>query len=50
MALISIIDIIITLGKRNTAFRGNWNKDFLEKDGNVMYFVNWKERFDETLK
>ena len=50
MALISIIDIIITLGKRNTAFRGNWNKDFLEKDGNVMYFVNWKAKFDETFK
>jgi hypothetical protein len=45
-----IIDIIITLGKRNIAFRGNRNKKLLEEDGHYMYFVNWKAKFDETLK
>ena len=39
-ALISIIDIIITLEKRNITFKSNRNKEFLEEDGNVMYFVN----------
>ena len=41
-ASILIIDIIITLGKRNIAFRGNRNKELLEEDGHYMYFVNWK--------
>jgi hypothetical protein len=50
VALISIIDFIITLDKRNIAFRGNWNKELLEEDGNFMCFVNWKAKFDETLK
>ena len=50
VALISIIDFIITLGKRNIAFRGNWNKEHLEEDGNFMCFVNWKAKFDEKLK
>ncbi|XP_056017385.1 52 kDa repressor of the inhibitor of the protein kinase-like [Ostrea edulis] len=49
-ALTSIIDIIITLGKRNIAFRGNWNKEISEEDGNFMFFINWKATFDETLK
>ena len=40
--LISIINIIITLGERN--------KELLEEDGNCMYFVIWKAKFDETLK
>lgn len=49
-ALTSIIDIIITLGKRNIAFRGNWNKEISEEDGNFMFFINWKATFDETFK
>jgi hypothetical protein len=50
VALISIIDLIITLGKRNIKFRCNWNEERLEKDGDFMFFVNWKAKFDETLK
>jgi hypothetical protein len=50
VALISIINFIITLDKRNIAFRGNWNKELLEEDVNFMCFVNWKAKFDETLK
>jgi hypothetical protein len=34
-ALISIIGIIVTLSTWNIAFRGNWNKEFLEEDGKL---------------
>jgi hypothetical protein len=47
---LSLIDVIITLGKRNIACRGNWNKEAPEDDGNVMFFVNWKSSFDLVLK
>ncbi|CAC5381162.1 unnamed protein product [Mytilus coruscus] len=49
-SLLSLIDVIITLGKRNIALRGNWNKEISEEDGNFMYFVNWKSSFDLVLK
>ena len=39
-SLLSLIDVIITLGNRNIAFRGNWNKETTEEDGHVMFFVN----------
>jgi hypothetical protein len=45
-----ITDIIITLDKINIALRSSWNKEFSAEDGNGMYFVNWKAKFDETLK
>ncbi|CAG2185181.1 unnamed protein product [Mytilus edulis] len=50
--LLSPIDynVIITLGKRNIALRGNWNKEISEEDGNFMFFVNWKSSFDLVLK
>jgi hypothetical protein len=31
-SLLSLIDVIITLGKRNIAFRGNWNEATSEAD------------------
>ena len=49
-SLLSLIDVIITLCKRNIAFRGNWNKEASEEDGNCMFFVNWKSSFDLVLK
>jgi hypothetical protein len=39
-SLLSLIDVIITLGNRNISFRGNWNKETTEDDGHVMFFVN----------
>ena len=48
--VITLIDVIITLGKRNIEFRGNWNKETSEEDGNFMLFVNWKSSFDLVLK
>ncbi|KAK5868034.1 hypothetical protein PBY51_012481 [Eleginops maclovinus] len=47
-ALLSIIDIIVCLGKRNVPFRGNWEGS--SENGNFNYFVNWKAQFDTTLK
>ena len=49
-SLLFLIDVIITLGKRNIAFRGNWNMGTSEEDGNFMFFVNWKSSFDLVLK
>jgi hypothetical protein len=43
-------DLSYTLGKRNIAFRGNWNMETSEEDGNFMFFVNWKSSFDLVLK
>lgn len=48
--LLSLIDVIITLAKRNIAFRGSWNKDTSEEDGNFMFFIHWKSNFDKVLK
>ena len=48
-SILSIINIIIVLGKRNIAFRGNWNKETSE-DRNFMFFVNWKANFDQVLQ
>ncbi|CAG2212940.1 unnamed protein product [Mytilus edulis] len=42
--------VIITLGKRNIALRGNWNKEISEEDGKFHVFVNWKSSFDLVLK
>ena len=41
-SLISIIDVIIRLGQRNIAFRGNWVKEDGKEDGNFQYFIHWK--------
>jgi hypothetical protein len=49
-SLLSLIDVVITLGKRNIAFRRNWNKETSEEGGNFMFFVNWKSSFDLVLK
>lgn len=48
--LLSVLDITLNLGKRGIAFRGNWNGETLEEDGNFQHFVNWKSEFDDTLK
>ena len=41
-SLSSIIDVIISLGQRNIAFRGNWVKEDGKEDGNFQYFIHWK--------
>ena len=48
--LISIIDVVIILGQRNIAFRGNWDKVKQEEDGNFKFFVRWKAEYDTVLK
>uniref|UniRef100_A0A667WQR9 TTF-type domain-containing protein n=1 Tax=Myripristis murdjan TaxID=586833 RepID=A0A667WQR9_9TELE len=48
--LSSILDIILNLGKRNVALRGNWDEEAHEEDGNFKHFVKWKSKFDDTLK
>jgi len=32
--LISIIYVIVVLGQRNIALRGNWDKEFKQQNGN----------------
>ncbi len=48
--LLSIIDVVIRLGMRAVALRGNWNKEENEEDGNFLFFVKWKATFDKALE
>ena len=48
--ILSIIDVVIALGKRGIAFRGNWDKITKTEDGNFSVFVNWKSQFDGDLR
>ena len=47
-ALLSILDVVINLSKRNIALRGNWTGE--SEDGNFNNFLTWKSAFDPTLK
>ena len=48
--LLSIVDVIVTLGKRNIGLRGSWDKVKKKEDGNFQFFVNWKAVFDQDLR
>ena len=48
--ILSIIDVVIALGMRGIAFRGNWDKVTKAEDRNFSYFVNWKSQFDGDLR
>ena len=49
--LLSLIDIIVCLAKRNIPFRGHiWNKETKRENGNFDFFVHWKSEFDPVLK
>ena len=48
--LLSIVDVIVTLGKRNIGLRGSWDKVKKKEDGNFQFFVDWKAVFDQDLK
>ena len=48
--ILSIIDVVIDLGMRGIAFRGNWDKVTKPEDGNFSFFVNWKFQFDGELR
>ena len=48
--ILSIIDVILSLGQRGIAFRGNWDKEEKSEDGNFAFFVNWKSTFEQDLK
>ena len=45
-----IVDVIVTLGKRNIGLRGSWDKVKKKEDGNFQFFVDWKAVFDQDLK
>lgn len=48
--MLSIIDIIIALGKRNIPFRGHhWDKAAHREYGNFDFFLHWKAAFDHNL-
>ena len=49
--LLSIIDVIIVLGRRNIPFRGHkWDKVTKREDRNFDYILHWKSEFDPTLR
>ena len=49
--LLSIIDIIISLGQRSIPFRGHgWNKNTRREDGNFEFFLHLKAHFDPCLQ
>ena len=49
--LLSIIDVVIVLGKRNVPFRGhNWDKTTHREDGNFDFFLHWRAELDPVLK
>ena len=48
--MLSIVDVIVTLGKRNIGLRGSWDKVKKKEDGNFQFFVDWKAVFDQDLK
>ena len=48
--LLSILDVITTLAVRGIALRDNWNSQQHQEDGNFDYFIEWKSRFDSTLR
>ena len=48
--ILSIIDVLISLGQRGIPLRGNWNSSEKVEDGNFVFFVGWKSQFDAELK
>lgn len=48
--ILSIIDIVIALGQRGIAFRGNWAQSAKAEDGNFSFFVDWKSKYDQKLE
>ena len=49
--LLSIIDVVIVLGKHNVPFRGhNWDKTTHREDGNFDFFLHWRAELDPVLK
>ena len=41
-ALLSILDVIISLAQRGVPLRGNWCKEKKEEDSNFTFFLKWK--------
>ena len=48
--ILSIIDVVMALGMRGIAFRGDWDKVTKAEDGKFSFFVNWKSQFDGELR
>ncbi|XP_013794916.1 uncharacterized protein LOC106478882 [Limulus polyphemus] len=49
-ALLSTIDIILALAQINIPFRGNWNEELHEEDGNFNFLIQWKSKVDIALQ
>ena len=48
--LLSLIDVIIALGKQNIPFRDHdWDKQTGRECGNFDFFIHWKAEFDSTV-
>lgn len=48
-ALLSILDVIISLSSRGIALRGHWDKDTQSEDSNFNFFIKWKANDNTTL-
>lgn len=48
--LLAIIDVLVCIGQRNIALRGNWDKAPKREDGNFQFFVDWRSQFDHVLR
>lgn len=49
-ALLSILDVILALGKRGIALRGSWDEKQKKEDGNFHFFIDWRSKVDDDLK
>ena len=43
-ALLCILDVIISLAKREIPQRGNWCREKKEEDSNFIFFLKWKSQ------
>lgn len=48
--VLSIIDVVIALGQRGIPLRCNWDPSKRNEDGNFLFFVDWKSKYDLELK
>ena len=48
-ALLSIIDVLVSLAKTGIPLRSNWSKDQHEEDSNFMFLVKWKAEGNKAL-
>ena len=47
--LLTILDVIFALARRGIAFRGRWDKDAHEENGNFQFFIKWLAKYESNL-